>query len=67
MSIVRWIVGRLSVAESDRAVIREFYKRFNGRRGPIWRSLRHTTYREALKVHHKNQDLYRKVMKGNTR
>ena len=65
MSIVTWLVGRLSVAEVDREVVREFWNRFKGRRGHEWRTLRHATYREALRAHHENQDLYRKVMGGN--
>jgi len=65
MSIVTWIVGRLSVAETDREVVREFWNRFKHVRGREWKTLRHATYREALQVHHDNQDLYRKVMGGN--
>jgi len=64
-NIVTWIVGMLSVAETDRRVVREFWKRFKHLRGHRSRAARHKVYREALRIHHENQDLYRKVMGGN--
>ncbi len=59
MSTVGFIVDRLHVGTSDRAVIRDFRDRFRiSSGGWRWtRERRHAVYREALERHRGNQDL----------
>jgi hypothetical protein len=64
MEVVRWLTNRLHVSLSDREVVREFYKRYNHLRGREHRATRHKCYRHALECHHENQELFRKVAKG---
>ena len=61
MSRVSWLVGRLHVSLSDREVLHEI----RGRLKPgTPRETRRAMYREALKCHHENREMYRSVMRG---
>jgi len=65
--IVRQIVSRCHVFESNRAVIRYLVSRLrNGYAGfrEIPRNRRHALMRDAIKVHGSNRALYERVMRG---
>ena len=65
-SMVNRIVDRFHVGTSDIEVIREMYRRLMkaGATGKKKRALRRAYYRAAVARHHKNQDLYKRVMTG---
>lgn len=58
--VVRWIVDRLHVGISNRAVCREMRRRLSSHPG----SERVVAYRYALKCHLENRQLYHDVMTG---
>jgi hypothetical protein len=63
--MIRQIVDRCHVGDSDLAVIRYLVSRFK-RKYKTWikmpRGDRRTIMREALRIHHDNQKTYRLVM-----
>lgn len=60
MSTVRFIVDRLWVWEPDRKVIKAIWMQCNkDGKSRRYRKMRHVLYREALRIHHANQDLCR--------
>lgn len=68
--MIGFIVDRMHVSVSDRALIREFRGRYilHSGVGDVlsreYRAERHRVYREALKRHHDNQKCYAEVMRG---
>ena len=63
---IEWLVDRLHVAESNRAVVREIWDRLSlsSRGDPAQRGERRRAYRCALKRHQENRALYRDVVSG---
>ncbi|MBV6342997.1 hypothetical protein [Candidatus Magnetobacterium casense] len=59
--IIRNIVGRLHVGTSDEEVINYLYSRFVSNPSP---ALAKAAAKYAIKAHHDNQDLYRRVQRG---
>lgn len=66
MNHIKWLVNRLHVSTSDRAVIREIRNHIKPeyRSARTNRRVRHGFYREALETHHNNQGLYQLVTRG---
>ena len=64
--IVKDMLGRIHVMTPDREMLRMVRDRFNPerRRDPAYRDARKQVYREALKVHHRNREVYLSVMTG---
>ncbi len=57
---LRWLVDRMHVSTSDIGVVREIARR--ARKMP--KPMRKEAYRQALTIHHENQELYRYVVRG---
>jgi len=64
--MIGWLIGRLHVSTTDREVIRFVRSKIRAeiRRDPAKREVRKQIYRDALDAHHRNQKLYRSVMRG---
>lgn len=57
---MRRLVGELYVSASNREVIRHIRSRLRPEaKTREWREARHAAYREALRIHHENQELVR--------
>lgn len=68
MGTVHFLVDRMHVSVTDRAIVKDFRNRIK-QGDPVNmnranRNNRKAIYREALKRHHGNQGLYRKVVSG---
>jgi len=64
-SMIRNIVDRCHVGDSDIAMLRYFRSRLSDEgRSRKFRAMRKEYYRMALIVHHENQRLYGRVMGG---
>lgn len=59
---IEWIMGNVHVGTSDAEVTADWQKRCA--RAKVTPALAKAIIAYALKVHHKNQDLYRDVMSG---
>lgn len=60
---IEWLVSRMHVGDSSRAVIRMLHIRMANNHQWTKRR-RKVVYRHALKCHERNRQLYRKVTRG---
>lgn len=63
--MIRWLVGQLHVGESDNAVrdaVRQKIRKRKGMTDDDFKTALEALLRQAVEIHHENQDTYMAVM-----